>query len=143
MIPEPLLALIRKYEGLRLEAYLCPAGVPTIGYGQTGADVQLGVVWTLEQAEARLRIAAEGCIGEVCGLCPQIAGDMGKTVALADFVYNLGRSRLAGSTLLRLIKKGNYPAAANEFPKWVRCGAKKLPGLVARRAEEQRLFLGT
>ena len=46
--------LIKKYEGLRLEAYLCPAGVWTIGYGHT-AGVRKGMRVTAEQAEEYLK----------------------------------------------------------------------------------------
>ena len=60
--------------------------------------------------------------------------------ALASFTYNLGAKSLEKSTLLRLINENNMQAAANEFPKWVFAGDKKLAGLERRRAAEMELF---
>ena len=137
-----LLQLIRMFEGLRLRAYLCPAAVPTIGYGATGPDIKLGLVWTNEQAEARLATDADGMVNSVKRLCPEIVGDEGKLAAIADFAFNLGPTRLAGSTLRRRIKAGDYDGAAVELMKWVRGGGKVLPGLVLRRMAERNLFLG-
>jgi lysozyme len=138
---EYFLAMLRHSEGLRLKAYLCPAGVATIGYGQTGPGIKLGVAWTLEEAEAQLRRSANVYLTSAQQMCPQVVGDEGKVVALADFAYDLGIARLAGSTLKRYVVAGSFTAAANEFPKWVRGGGRILPGLVARRKIERELFL--
>ena len=54
MIPQTLLDTIRRFEGCKLKAYLCPAGVWTCGWGATGPDVVKGTVWTQEQADTRL-----------------------------------------------------------------------------------------
>lgn len=141
MIPsEGLLALIRRFEGLRLRAYLCPAGIWTIGYGATGREVVAGLVWTAEQAEARLQDDAPRYLAQASKLCPRAAGD--RLDALADFAYNLGATRLAGSTLRRRFNCGDFEGAAAEFSKWVFGGGRKLPGLVLRREAERRLFLG-
>jgi len=137
-----LLELIKRFEGLRLKAYLCPAGVPTIGYGATGPDIKLGDVWTHEQADARLSKDAETAVRSAKRLCPEIVEDEGKLAAIADFAFNLGPTRLAGSTLRRRIKAGDYDGAAVELMKWVRGGGRVLPGLVLRRLAERNLFLG-
>ena len=139
---DELLALIRLFEGLRLRAYLCPTGVPTIGYGQTGPSIKLGVVWTIEKAEIALVKFAGICVCQTIALCPTIIDDSGKITALADFVYNLGSARLAGSTLRRKVNKRQWEAASIELTKWVRAGGIKLNGLILRRELERRLFLG-
>ena len=46
--------LVKHFEGLHLKAYLCPVGVPTVGYGHTGPDVRLGMTITKAQAEQLL-----------------------------------------------------------------------------------------
>jgi lysozyme len=61
--------------------------------------------------------------------------------AVADFAYNLGLARLAGSTLRRRLNNGDISGAAEEFEKWVFCGGTKLNGLVLRRKAEKLIFL--
>lgn len=130
--------LIRRFEGLRLRAYVCPAGVPTIGYGATGPDVKLGLMWTREQAEERMQRDAALFSSATRKLCPRQEGD--NLAALADFAYNLGATRLAGSTLRRKVNAGDIEGARRELAKWVRGGGRVLPGLVARRAAEAALL---
>jgi len=133
-----LYVLIRRFEGLRLKAYLCPAGIWTCGYGSTGPDVKPGVEWTLEYAETRMKADASRFALGTLRLCPTLGGD--NLSAIADFAYNLGLTRLASSTLLRKLKKGNTEGARVELHKWVYGGGKKLPGLVIRRAIEASLL---
>ncbi|TWA90683.1 GH24 family phage-related lysozyme (muramidase) [Azospirillum brasilense] len=136
------LALVRHFEGLYLKAYLCPAGVPTIGYGHT-AGVRMGQTIDGLQAEVFLRADLADAAAAVDRLVkvPITANQRG---ALASFVMNLGAGSLQQSTLLRLLNQGDYAGAAAEFPKWVYatvCGVKtRLPGLVKRRAAEEGLF---
>lgn len=139
MVPDALLALIRRFEGLRLRAYLCPAGVPTIGYGSTGKDIKLGQAWTRAQAEARLISDAAGYVHATRKLCPRLA-DSDHIAAIADFAYNLGSTRLAGSTLRRKLNAGDWVGAQAELRKWVRGGGRILPGLVIRRETEAVLL---
>lgn len=138
MVPETLLGLIRRFEGLRLKAYVCPAGVLTCGYGSTGPDIKPDTQWTKEQAEARMSSDAAGFASATRKLCPGQAGD--NLAALADFAYNLGATRLAGSTLRRKINAGDIEGAKVELRKWVRGGGRVLPGLVLRREAEAALL---
>ncbi|KAA3649403.1 MAG: lysozyme [Proteobacteria bacterium] len=142
MIPEPLLSLIRKFEGLRLKAYRCPAGVPTIGYGHTGPDVSMDMPpITAPQAEALMHQDAD-VFYRACGrLSPRLwlEGDA-KHAAIADFCFNLGTTRYKASTLKRHVDAGDWQGAAEEMQKWVWGGGRKLPGLIARRAAEARLL---
>lgn len=135
---EVLYSLIRRFEGLRLKAYFCPAGVVTVGYGSTGPDIKPTTVWAKEQAEARMRQDAAKFDRAARNLCP--AQNDNTTAALADFAYNLGATRLAGSTLRRKINAGDTDSARREIVRWVRGGGKILPGLVLRRAAESALL---
>lgn len=132
--------LIKKYESLKLEAYLCPAGVPTIGYGHT-TGVKLGDKITEEDAEKLFNMdytVAESQVKKLITV-PLTSGQLG---ALTSFVFNLGSGNLMGSTLRRKLNTGDYIGAAQEFDKWVFSKGVKLNGLVARRTAEKKLFLG-
>lgn len=141
MIPEALLALIRKFEGLRLKPYLCPAGVPTIGYGHTGKDVTLSMAPISEPvAEAMMHQDAEVFMRAAGNLSPVLWFDEDKHAAIADFCFNLGSSRYKASTLKRRVDAGDWEGACDELAKWVWGGGRKLPGLVVRRAAEAGLL---
>ena len=141
MIPKALLSLIRKFEGLRLKAYFCPAGVATIGYGHTGPDVSIRMAPITEpMADAMMLKDADIYTKASGNLSPVLWFDEKKHAAIADFCFNLGSSRYKSSTLRRRVNAGNWPAAANELQKWVWGGGRKLPGLVARRAAEAQLL---
>lgn len=142
MIPEELLQLIRTFEGCRLRAYQCPAGVWTIGWGSTGPDVQRGVVWDRAQADARLRYDAGKCARAALKLSPVLASKPQQLAAVADFIYNLGAGRYRTSRLRKRIESQDMAGAATEINRWVVGGGRKLPGLVKRRAAEARLLLG-
>jgi lysozyme len=142
VIPDFLLALIRKFEGLRLKPYRCPAGVPTIGYGHTGPDVRMDMKPISEaDAEAMLHRDADVFYRAAGKLSPLLwlEGDA-KHSAIADFCFNLGTTRYKASTLKRRIDAGDWHGATEELQKWVWGGGKKLPGLIARRAAEAALL---
>lgn len=136
--------LIKKYEGIRHKAYLCPALVPTIGYGTTiypnGVKVKLGDMCTTDEATTYLThdlLTAE----------TQISGVVESTInqnqfdALVSFVYNLGIGNLSKSTLLRkLNRNATDPTIADEFMKWNKAGGKVLTGLTLRRKDESILY---
>lgn len=133
--------LLKAHEGYSSKAYLCPAGVWTIGYGHTG-QVKDGDRCTREQAEEWLRqdvhVAEEDVNSLVRAKLSQNQFD-----ALVSFVYNVGHGSFASSTLLRLLNEGRYDLAAAQFPRWVYAGGKQLNGLVARRTDERELFQGS
>lgn len=137
-------ALIREHEGLRLDCYLCPAGVPTIGYGHTGSGVAMGNRIDLAKAE-QLLIGDIHEAEESIRKLVKVPLNQNQFNALVSFVFNLGETALKSSTMLRYINAGNYRSAAGEFAKWVYAKDKtgkpvKLPGLVKRRAQEAELF---
>jgi lysozyme len=137
-------ALCRRFEGLYLKPYLCPANVPTIGYGSTryenGTRVSLGDA-PISKARAEELLLWElntGCLPAVARYCPD--QDKNIQAALIDFVYNLGSGRLAGSTLRKRINAGDYEGAKAELMKWTKAGGRVLPGLVKRRTAESLLL---
>lgn len=133
-------SLIKTSEGFRAAAYRDSGGVWTIGWGHT-AGVSEGQSVTQAQAEALLDSDIAQAEAAVRKLAPRAT--QGQFDALVDFVFNLGASALAGSTLLRLHNAGDHEGAAAEFGKWVHVGQTVLPGLVTRRAAEAKLYRGT
>lgn len=133
---------IKRHEGFRKRAYLCPAGKWTIGYGHTGG-VESGAVITEAQAERYLRndLAHAERVVEMQFLpLSQSQFD-----ALVSFVFNVGEGNFLRSTLLRKAKRNvNDPEIANEFRKWNKARVngilKPLPGLTKRRAEEAKMY---
>ena len=131
--------LIKKYEGCRLTAYLCPANVWTIGYGHT-KGVKRGQVITQEQAEELLRqdlVKYESAVDAYV----RVPITQNQYDALVSFAYNCGTGALKTSTLLKKLNARDYTGAGDEFLKWNKGGGKVLAGLVRRRAEERELFL--
>lgn len=132
------LNLIKSFEGCHLNAYLCPANVPTIGYGHT-KNVRLGMKITPEQAEKFLRDDLK-TFEKIVKDNVKMPLNQNQFDALVSFVFNVGGGNFKTSTLLKVLNKGDYGAAAGEFSKWVYGGGKKLPGLVRRRQAEAELF---
>lgn len=134
--------LIKRWEGLRLEAYLCPAGVWTVGYGSTGDHVYPGLVITEEEAEDLLRKDLWRFEDGVSNLVRKPISD-NEYAALVSFSFNLGVGAFSQSTLLRRINLGEQPGIViqQEFPRWVYAGGEKLQGLVNRRNAEIALAL--
>ncbi len=135
--------LIRRFEGCRLDAYPDPGtgGDPwTIGYGATGPGIAPGVVWTQEEAEARLveDIAQFAGAVERALTVPVSANEFAAMVSLA---FNIGAGAFRKSTLLRLVNDGHFEAAAEQFLRWNRAGGREMPGLTRRRQAERQLFL--
>lgn len=133
------LTLIKSFEGCELVAYADAVGVPTIGWGHTGSDVHLGLTITQEHADALLESDLRVFENGVNNL---VARDLtpNQFAALVSFAYNLGLNALAGSTLMRDVNAGEFPAAADQFGEWVSAGGHVLEGLVRRRAAERTLF---
>jgi len=136
-------AMIERFEGLRLEAYRCIAGILTIGYGHTGADVREGMVITEAQADdllARDLERFETGVNALAGRCTQ-----GQFDSLVSFSFNLGLQALLKSTLLKKHKAGDYAAAAEQFLSWnkYRKNGQLVPsaGLTARRAAERAMYV--
>ena len=131
--------LIKQFEGLRLEAYQCSAGVWTIGFGHTGSDVYKGLTITQEKAENLLKIDLTIHCNNISKLV-KVKLNQNQFDALVSFEFNIGYGNLSSSTLLKLLNKGDYMGAANQFERWVYAGGKVSEGLKKRRKAEMSLF---
>ncbi|MDX2215515.1 MAG: glycoside hydrolase family protein [Oculatellaceae cyanobacterium bins.114] len=133
------LELIKSFEGLRLTAYKCPAGVPTIGYGTT-EGVKMGTSITREKAEELLKRDLEKFERTVERLVEAPLTD-NQFSALVSLTYNIGVAALQRSTLLSVLNQKSYRVAADQFLVWNKVDGKVLAGLQRRRAAERDLFL--
>lgn len=137
--------LCRRFEGLYLRPYLCPAGVPTIGYGATFYENGVKVSMkdkpiSKERAEALLLWHLQhGFLPGVMKLCPQV-DTPARLGALLDFAFNLGLGNLKASTLRKRVNQGNWLDAQVQVMKWNKAGGKVLRGLTIRRTAEKELF---
>ena len=130
--------LVQSFEGLRLEAYLCPAGVPTIGWGHTGPNVTMPMKIDLSKAEAMLAKDLRRFEECVARDCPDATDS--QFAAMVSLAYNIGSTAFKRSTVLRMHKAGKHKRAAAAFLMWVFARGKKLRGLVRRRRTEAALY---
>lgn len=131
-------ALVKHYEGCKLVAYLCPARIPTIGYGHTQgvrmgtridqdtADRYLAADLQLAQAEVRKLVTVELTVAQ--------------EAALVSFMFNVGGPQFRTSTLLRRLNARAYDEVPAQLLRWTHGGGKELPGLVKRRTAEAYLW---
>lgn len=140
--------LIKQFEGYKDKAYLCPAGVATIGYGSTmwndGRRVQMGDKITKEGAELLLHWELNNKAIALYGLNV----NQNQADAILSFVFNLGIGAFQKSTLIKKIRLNpNDPTIRDEFMKWnkARVGGKliELKGLTRRRIAESNLYYDT
>jgi lysozyme len=131
-------------EGFRSKPYYCPARVPTIGFGTTVYPDGRRVALTdppVTKVAARVflrdqirKVYQPGTQALVPGMATPVLG------AITDFSYNLGLTRLKGSTLRRRLLAGDLEGAITELRKWTRGGGRVLPGLVVRREREASII---
>lgn len=141
------LALVRRFEGLYLSPYICPAGVPTMGYGATyyedGTRVTLrDAPITRARAEALLLWHVKTVyLPAVLKLCPAIVHETpGRIAALIDWTFNLGAGQLKASTLRKRVNAGDWADVPDQIRKWNKAGGRVLRGLTIRREAEAQLI---
>ena len=139
MSPGGVTALLKKFEGCKLTAYRCPAGVCTIGYGHTASagapPVKDGMTITQQQADdilSRDLVKFETAVHNMV----QQPLNQNQFDVLVDFAYNAGIGNLQSSTLLKKVNAAQFDAVPAELMKWTKGGGKVLPGLVRRRQAE-------
>lgn len=141
---------IKGYEALRLKAYMpTKSDKPTIGYGATGPDIKLGMVWTADQANARfredLKRFSDGVARLLPGSPPTAQNEFDALVSLA---FNIGLANFKTSSVLTNHRAGHKQTAAWAFSLWVKQRDKDtgqlvtLNGLVKRRAAEAKIYRG-
>lgn len=139
------LNIIKEYEGLRTKPYLCPAGIPTIGYGATfyedGKKVTLkDKEITPLRAEELLRFHLE-VFEKYVDTYTTDAVNQSQFDALVSFTFNLGPNNLKNSTLLKKVNANpNDPNITKEFLRWNIAGGKVSLGLTRRRTAEAKLY---
>ena len=134
------LEIIKKYEGFSSQAYKCPSGVWTVGWGHTGRDINKDTILTREEAELMLK-------KDVTNLQEQILflldgkPSMNELDALTSLVYNVGLGAFKKSRLLKRINlKENGELIAKEWIEFNKVNGKVVKGLIRRRAEEISLY---
>ena len=121
------LALIKKFEGCRLESYRCSANVLTIGYGHTGGVLETDVITQFEKY-VNVNVAVEL--------------NQNQFDALVAWTFNLGVGNLRSSTMLKKLNEADYNSVPSEMNRWNKAGGKTLDGLIRRRKAEGLLFEG-
>lgn len=145
-----LVKIVKRFEGFHRVVqrqpivtavpYLCPANFWTIGYGILCQQDHPPI--TLDEGEAMLARVLSSYVNHALRLSPLLATDEPRLTAISDFIFNLGPTRYASSTLRRRVNVQDWAGAQREIVKWVWGGGRKLPGLVARRAVEAELLAG-
>lgn len=132
--------IIKKYEGCKLSAYRCPAGVVTIGYGTTvypdGTPVKMGDTITKEKAEALL---LDYVINKIMPNIRDLGLSSNQEAALCSLIYNIGWGAFAKSKCYKAIKAKDWETVFKNWD-WCKGNNKFLLGLAKRRAEELYLF---
>jgi len=136
--------LMHKFEGCKLEAYLCPAKIPTIGWGNTyyedGKKIKLGDKITQQRADELFILIAEDFAKRVRNLLKKTLTE-NQFNALVSFTYNVGVANLNKSTLLKKVNTNPLDQTIkDEFMKWNKASGKVLNGLTKRRQAEAELY---
>lgn len=133
------LGIVKESEGLRLQAYICPAGKWTIGWGHTGSDVLPDSIITLDRAEVLL---GEDINWAEIGVSDWVTVPLtdNQFSALVSFVFNIGIGAFRRSTLLRKLNEGYYSDVPVQMRKWIKGGGQVLSGLIVRREKEVGLW---
>ena len=138
------LALVKRFEGLKLDAYQDVAGVWTIGYGHV-RGVQPGMHITEDQAEQALRDDLHAAEHVVDDATRGGSTNDNQFSAMASLCFNIGATNFRGSTVLKEHLAGDHTSAANAFLMWnkARVGGtlQEVAGLTNRRAAERQLYM--
>ena len=120
--------------------YICPTGHPTQGYGILVGSINVPPI-TKEESLNRFKKVIPLYINHALRLSPNLATDTNRLVAITSFIYNLGPTAYAGSTLRKKVNKGDWVGAAQQIIRWNKGNGKVLNGLTRRRVAEASLLL--
>lgn len=138
-------ALCRRFEGFYAQPYLCPAGVPTIGYGATYYEDGRAVRMTdpaIDKTRAEQLLlwhVRNVYLPAVARLCPG-ANTAERLAALIDFAFNLGTGNLRASTLRKRVNAQDWEDVPAQLLRWNKAGGRVLRGLTLRRQAEAALI---
>lgn len=134
------LELIKKYEGFSSQAYKCPAGIWTVGWGHTGRDINKDTILTREEAELMLKKDVANLQEQILFLLDD-KPTTNELDALTSLCYNVGLGAFKKSRLLKRINlKENGELIAKEWIEFNKVNGKVVKGLLRRRAEEICLY---
>lgn len=144
MIPKAAIDIISEFEGFSAKPYLCPAGVWTIGLGDTE--------WRGHPVTANTKpITRAESEAALCDKLVKLSRQLDNVIkvplnenqrsAILSLIYNIGFAAFRSSTLLRLLNDGNYELAAGQFSRWNKVNKRPMAGLTRRREAEKKLFL--
>lgn len=144
---ELAIPVIKKWEGFMPEPYMCPAGVPTIGYGNTmyenGGRVKMDDCKIDRARGEELLLNFVKKVEKQVRKVVLVKLTDYQLAALISFTYNVGIGNLASSTLLRWINSNpELEFVPSEFRRWNKSKGKIFAGLTARREDEIALWLG-
>jgi len=139
---ETCIELVKHFEGFRSVAYICPAGIPTIGYGHTKGVTHSDVGIKFITEDTADQMLADDLAGFAVQVGDMVSVELSQNQfdALCSFVFNLGAGALQKSTLLEKLNAGEYDAVPNQLMRWTHADGEELPGLVARRTAEAKLW---
>ena len=139
------LELIKEFEGFSANAYLCPAKIPTIGYGNTfyedGRKVKLGEQISKTDALELLEKVVNKDFADKIFPSIKVPVTQNQFDAMCSLAYNIGTGSFLKSTLLKKVNAGDFAGAGEEFLRWNKAGGKEVLGLTKRREREKQLFL--
>lgn len=130
------------FEGLRQSSYYDPRpndAILTVCYGHTGADIEKGKKYSLDECKDLLEEDMRIAVDQVQKCHPDLP--FGVLVAFSDAVYNIGPKVACNSTASSYLKQGNYEKACKELIKWNKSNGQVLPGLTRRREAETKICL--
>jgi lysozyme len=133
------LALVKSFEGCKLDSYRCPAGIATVGFGHTGPDVRIPMTITQERADELLEndlYRFENGVDAMLGTATD-----NQFSACVSLAFNIGLDAFRKSSVLKRHNRGDHKGAADAFLMWVKAAGRTLPGLVKRRSAERLLYL--
>lgn len=130
--------MIEGFEGCRLQAYKCPAGIWTIGYGHTGPDVFEGLVIDQAHADALLAHDSVRFAVAVSHICP--VANQNQFDAMVSLCYNIGAGNFSGSSVARMHNAQRYGEADLDFALWNKIDHVVNDGLTRRRAAEAVVY---
>ena len=140
-IPAELVSFVKGFEGWSATPYQDVAGHWTIGWGHLLPDGNHDPI-DFTQGEVLLRSDLLNAWQGAIHVSPFLEKDSEhRRMAIADFCFNLGANRYAGSTLRKCVDREDWPMAAAECRKWIYAGGAIQPGLVRRRNQEAEWLL--
>lgn len=133
-----VISMIKRFEGFSPNAYTCAGGKRTIGYGHVTDNIKS----ITEDDATKILIDDVSLASRYVNELVKVKLTQNQFDALVSFVFNIGHGALAKSRLLAAVNKGDHLQAAAEFLNWVYASGKPLKGLLLRRMEECKLYIG-